>query len=130
MQLRLKSDFEETSPTATANYGVLLSLPKILTHALKAAMVLDNEPYPYEKWLFYAARKTKTGKLLIPSVEKILNLIADDMIRFKGLESDNPISQELRVIRRILIEVAQNNGYNYPWLNKWWLYITQALKQG
>jgi hypothetical protein len=104
----------------------LLSLPKVLAHALRAAMVLDCEPYPYDKWLYYAALKTPTGKKLVPSIDKILNLIAEDTLRFKGSEKDNPISQELRVIRRILIETAQTKGINEPWLERWWLYMTQS----
>lgn len=106
--------------------GVLLSLPKTLAHALRAAMVLDGEPYPYDKWLYYAASQTPTGKKLIPSIEKIINLIADDKLRFKGSESDHPISQELRVIRRLLVKAAQAKGNNAPWLEKWWLYMTQS----
>ena len=109
--------------------GVLLSLPKTIAHALRAAMVLDGEPYPYDKWLYYTASQTPTGKKLIPSVEKIINLIADDKLRFKGSEADHPIGQELRVIRRILIEAAQAKGNNSPWLEKWWLYITHSRDQ-
>ena len=105
--------------------GFLLSLPKVIAHALRAAMVLDGQPYPYDKWLYYAASQTPTGKKLVPSIEKILNLIAKDNLRFKGSESDHPISQELRVIRRILVETAQVKGNNSPWLEKWWLFMTQ-----
>ncbi|KKN39080.1 hypothetical protein LCGC14_0747120 [marine sediment metagenome] len=106
--------------------AVLLSLPKTIAHALRASMVLDGEPYPYDKWLFYSASQTPTGKKLVPSVEKIINLIADDKLRFKGTEANHPISQELRVIRRILIEAAQGKGNFSPWLEKWWLYLTQS----
>lgn len=105
--------------------GVLLSLPKVIAHALRAAMVLDGEPYPYDKWLYYAASQTPTGKKLTSSVEKILDLIAKDNLRFKGSEADHPISQELRIIRRILVESAQDKGNYSPWLEKWWLYMTQ-----
>jgi len=106
--------------------GVLLSLPKVLAHALRAAMVLDGEPYPYDKWLYYAASKTPTGKLQIPSVIKICDFIAEDMLRFKGSELEHPISQELKVIRQILIKSANAKGNYSPWLEKWWLYMTQA----
>ena len=34
----------------------LLSLPKAMAHALQTAMVIDGEPYPYDKWLCFAAR--------------------------------------------------------------------------
>ena len=103
----------------------LLSLPKVLAHALKAAMVLDGEPYPYDKWLYYAALKTPTGKKIKPSIDKIIDLIAKDNLRFKGSEADNPIGQELRVIRKTLIEEAHARGNTSPWLETWWLYMTQ-----
>ena len=105
--------------------GVLLSLPKTIAHALRAAMVLDGQPYPYDKWLYYAASQTPTGRKLVPSVEKIIDYIAQNKLRFKGSEADHPISQELRVIRRILIEAAQAKGNNSPWLDRWWLYMAQ-----
>ncbi|MHA2472890.1 MAG: hypothetical protein ACXAES_06635 [Promethearchaeota archaeon] len=107
--------------------GVLLSLPKTLAHALRAAMVLDNEPYPYDKWLFFMASKTPTGKKLIPSVDKIIDLMTGDGLRFEGPKAENPINMELRVIREILIEEARAKGNDSPWLEKWWLYMTQAL---
>ena len=106
--------------------GVILSLPKVIAHALRAAMVLDGEPYPYDKWLYYRASQTPTGKKFVPSIDKILDFIAEDNLRFKGSESEHPISQELRVIRRILIEAAQTKGNNSPWLEKWWLYMTES----
>ncbi len=106
--------------------GVLLSLPKTLAQSLRAAMVLDNEPYPYDKWLYYMAKKMPTGKKLIPSIETILNILAEGGLHFKGSEKDNPISQEIREIRKILIEEARSRGNNSPWLEKWWLYMTQA----
>jgi len=103
----------------------LLSLPKVLAHALRAAMVLDGEPYPYDKWLYYTASKTPTGKKLVPSIDRIIDLIANDTLRFNGTEAENPISQELRVIRKTLIEEAQAKGNRSTWLDKWWLYMTQ-----
>jgi predicted nucleotidyltransferase len=106
--------------------GVLLSIPKTIAHALRAAMVLDGQPYPYDKWLYYRASQTPTGKKLVLSIDKIIDLIAEDNLRFEGSESEHPISQELRVIRRILIEAAQAKGNNSPWLEKWWLYMTQS----
>jgi predicted nucleotidyltransferase len=105
--------------------GVLLSLPKTIAHALRAAMVLDGEPYPYDKWLYHRASQTPTGKKLVPSIDKIIDLLAEDYLRFEGSESEHPISQELRVIRKILIETAQVKGNNSPWLDKWWLHMTQ-----
>ena len=105
--------------------GVSLALTKTIAHSLRAAMVLDSKPYPYDKWLYYAASKTPTGKKLIPSVEKILDYVAQDKLRFKGSEAEHPINQELRVIRRILVESAQVKGNHSPWLEKWWLHMTQ-----
>ncbi len=107
-------------------FAVLVSLTEVLTHALKAAMILDGKPYPNAKWLHYAAVQTPTGSLLAPRIETILDLLAADNLRFKGPESDNPISHELRSIRAILVESAHAKGIHPPWLDKWWLYINQS----
>jgi len=106
--------------------AVLLTAAKCLTHALKAAMALDGEPWPYEKWLHHAAVKTPTGSALAPGIETILNLLAADKLRFEGPEADNPISREMHGIRRILIDAARAKGINEPWLNQWWLHMDQA----
>jgi hypothetical protein len=53
--------------------------------------------------------------------------MSGDGLRFEGSEAENPISMELRVIRKILIEEARAKGNDSPWLEKWWLYMTQAL---
>lgn len=106
--------------------GFLLSLPKVIAHALRAAMALDEQPYPYDKWLYRAASRTPTGRLLAASVEKILDLIGAGKLRFEGPESAHPVSQELRVVRRILIEAAQAKGIREPWLTQWWLHMNQA----
>ena len=68
--------------------ALLLSLPKVLAHALRAAMVLDGEPYPYDKWLYFAARQTPTGRLLAPHVETVLDLLGRDLLRFAGSERE------------------------------------------
>lgn len=106
--------------------GIFLSLPKVIAHALRAAMVLDSEPYPYDKWLYFASSKTSTGEKLIPSINKILDLLASNKLRFEGSEAENPISQELRIMRKILIENAIAKGIDTPWLYEWWLFMTQA----
>ncbi len=30
--------------------SLLINIPKVLSHALKAAVILEGEPYPYDKW--------------------------------------------------------------------------------
>lgn len=106
--------------------ALLLSLTKTIAHALQAAMVLDGEPYPYDKWLCRAARQTPTGARVATSVDAILNLIARGQLHFPGGESQHPISHELRAIRKILIDAARGQAINEPWLEKWWLYMDQA----
>ena len=86
--------------------AVLFSLSVVLTHAHRAAMILDAEPYPYQKWLHYAAIRTPTGNRVTKRAERILDLLVDDYLRFEGPERDNAISHELRHIRGILIEAA------------------------
>lgn len=108
------------------SFAVLASLAKTLAHALRAVMVLDGEPYPYEKWLHQTAVLTPTGSLLAPHVDQILNHLAADCLRLIGPEPANPISQTLRQIRQLLIDAARDRGIDEPWLEKWWLHINQA----
>ena len=108
--------------------AVLLSLPKAIAHSLRAAMVLDGQPYPYDKWLAWAARQTPTGRALVPSVERILDHLAAGHLRYEGGESTHPISLELREIRRTLIGSAIKAGIDKPWLKQWWLYMTEAKR--
>jgi len=46
-----------------------------LGHALRAAMVLHGEPYPYSKWLYRRASETPTGRALAPKVEQWIDLL-------------------------------------------------------
>ncbi len=108
--------------------GVLLSLPKVVRHALQAAMALDGEPFPYDKWLLHAARHTPTGRRIAPCVEKIVDLLGADALRFAGRERDNPISRTLREIRGILIDAARAHGIDEPWLTEWYLHMHRAAQ--
>lgn len=109
--------------------ALLLSLPKVLAHALRAAMVLDGEPYPYDKWLHFAARQTPTGQRLAPHVENVLDLLARDLLRFPGREREHPIGLELRAIRGLLVDAARQASLDEPWLDKWWLYMDEDQRQ-
>jgi len=106
--------------------ALLLSLPKVVAHALRAAITLDGEPYPYDKWLYWAAQKTPTGRLIVPHVERIVGLLSQGLLRFEGNESDHPISLELKKIRSALIESSRAKGNDAPWLIQWWRYMNQA----
>ena len=108
--------------------GALLALSKTIAHALRAAIVLDRQPYPYDKWLHHAAGATPTGKLLLPGLERILDLLAADKLRAGGPESDHPIGVELRVMRQVLIDAAEAGGIRQPWLRKWWLHMDEACE--
>ena len=51
-----------------------------------------------------------------------------DLVSAKGLEIDlpepeNPISDELRVIRRHIVDMTRERGWDEPWLERWWHYM-------
>jgi hypothetical protein len=70
-----------------------------LAHGLRACLSLDGQPYPYEKWLWSAASRTPTGQLIAPAVNRIMDHLASDALRFPGPESENPLSLELKGLR-------------------------------
>jgi hypothetical protein len=117
----LDNPIERNQPVA-----VLLFLSKVLGHALRTAMVLDGEPYPYDKWLHPMAVATPTGARLKDDVQIILDLLADDILRLGGPEGENPIALSIRRIRATLIEAAMGSGIDERWLTKWWLHMDQA----
>ncbi|MDP6453850.1 MAG: hypothetical protein QF898_11115 [SAR202 cluster bacterium] len=103
-----------------------LNTSQALLHALRACLSLEGEPYPYDKWLWKSASQTETGQKLSPHVNSILDHLADDALRLPGPESDNPLSQDFREIRGVLIDSARQSGIDEPWLVRWWEHINQA----
>ncbi len=108
--------------------ALLQALVPTLNHALRAALVLDSQPYPYIKWLGHAAAQTPTGRLIIPLVDNIVKLLAQDALHHPGPEAGHPLGAKLREIRRVLIDSARVGGIDEPWLERWWVYMTQAAK--
>lgn len=108
--------------------AILQGLSSALTHALRAAMILDGVPYPYVKWLAQAAAGTPTGSRLAPAVEGLLDSLAANGLRAPGPERTHPLSLGLREIRRILIEASRQRGIDGPWLEDWYLYLPEARR--
>lgn len=117
------------SPTNRGDPLALLQLAsKTLGHALRAALVLDREPYPYDKWLAHDARETPTGTVVERGARRVLDLLARDVLRQPGPERDHPLGLALREIRVELIDAARAGGIDGPWLDEWWLYIDEARR--
>ncbi len=95
-------------------------------HALRAALVLDGEPYPYDKWLAAAARRTPTGTAIEERVRALLDLFAQDALRQPGPEREHPIRPVFLDIRKQLIDSARKRGIDGPWLDEWWLSLDAA----
>jgi hypothetical protein len=73
-----------------------------------------------------SASQTETGQMLAPHVNCIMDHLADDALRLPGPESENPLSQDFREIRGVLINSARRSGIDEPWLIRWWEHINQA----
>jgi Domain of unknown function (DUF4037) len=108
--------------------AVLQAMTQTLSHALRAAMVVDGQPYPYVKWLGRAAFRTPTGRRLEPKVTELLDLLAQDALRAPGPEKHHPLTRALREIRSLLVDAAQESGLDAPWLHDWWLFMDQARR--
>src|SRR5690606_29507336 len=72
--------------------AVLFGVAQALAHALRAALVLDGHPYPYDKWLHLEAVRHPTGRALAAHVEVLLECMANDALRRAGPEKENPLS--------------------------------------
>jgi hypothetical protein len=106
--------------------GLLLAASKAIAHILKASLVLDGEPYPYDKWLSHAAAQTPTGRKVLPKIDNVLDLLAGGAIRLKAPVRDHPLYHALKDARNVLLQSARAKGNDAQWLSKWWLHIDQA----
>ena len=106
--------------------GLLLAASKAIAHMLKATLVLDGEPYPYDKWLSYAAAQNPTGQQVLPKIDNVLDLFAGDAIRLKAPVRNHPLYHALKDARDVLLQSARAKGLDAPWLRHWWLYMNQA----
>jgi len=106
--------------------AVLLSLTKVLGHALRAACVLDGRPYHYDKWVFHDALGCPTGRRVARHVDRVLGTLARDGLRPAVMRGANPVNRELRRIRFDLIAMAERKGIGARWLREWWYFMDAA----
>ena len=106
--------------------AVLLAAASCLRQALRAAMVLDGHPYPYDKWLHPDALATPTGAAMAPWVERLLDGLAGDALRPAVPEPSHPLVQALKEMRRVLAGRAREAGLDGDYLDRWWLHMTAA----
>jgi Domain of unknown function (DUF4037) len=106
--------------------AVLLAAASCLRQALQAAMVLDGQPYPYDKWLHPDALAAPTGAALAPGVEHLLDLVTGDSLRAAVPEASHPVVQVLKEMRHVLVGRARETGLDGEYLDRWWLHMTDA----
>ena len=115
------------NPIERGNHtALLLGVAKTITHALQAGIVLDGQPYPYDKWLHRAAMETPTGREVGQAVDRIFELLGSDALRLQMPQNEHPITKELMTIRKLLIDAAHARGIEGEWLGSWWLHMNQA----
>ena len=101
-----------------------------ISHALRAAVVLDGEPYPYVKWLAAAAARRPTGARVGALVNELLELLATGALPIPGPEREHPLNVKLRQIRNLLIAAARSRGIDGPWLQRWYLHLDMRQRIG
>lgn len=107
-------------------FAVLQADVPTLNHALRAAMVLDGEPYPYVKWLGQAAGQTPTGREVVAFSRQCLDALSTGALHQGGPEKDHPINTLLSQIRKTLIDAARQGSIREPWLERWREHIGPA----
>ena len=80
-------------------------------------MVLDREPYPYDKWLASRAFGCPTGALLRPAAERVVATAAAPDVGPSG-----PLAE----MREVLLRRAALAGIDGMWLHRWWLHLHTA----
>jgi hypothetical protein len=109
-------------------FPLLLFGLSAVAHALRAALVLDGEPYPYDKWLETRARETPTGAEIARRPAGLLRELGRGALDGPRGE-EHPIRLALNDIRTSLRDAAERAGIAGPWLREWWLHI-HASREG
>jgi hypothetical protein len=110
-------------------FPLLLFGLSAVAHALRAALVLDGEPYPYDKWLLARARETPTGAEIARLAATLLGELGTGALRDGPRGEEHPIRVALNDIRHTLRDAAEHAGIQGPWLREWWLHI-HASREG
>ena len=111
--------------TRNESVALLVNFPKVLVLAMRAAIVLDGEPYPYDKWLYRAAKRSSVAGELIPVLDRCIDHLTGDALRSTA-GRQSPIFKELSNLRDIICQAAKEKGIDEPWLGKFWLYFNQS----
>jgi hypothetical protein len=104
--------------------ATLLALSSTLAHALRAASVLDAQPYHYSKWLAHRARSGATGRRVVELGDELIALLGTDVLRLAVPEAQHPLNLKLKEIRSALTTAAVSNGFDGDYLHHWWLHLT------
>ncbi len=104
----------------------LISVTEAAAHGMRAALVLDGVPYPYEKWLAARALTCPTGRPACKAVERLLGALEAGGLRAQAGSVGADIQAPLSELRSILIGRARGAGLDGPWLERWWLYLPDA----
>jgi len=106
--------------------AVLLSMTKMIAHALRTAIVLQGEPYPYDKWLYRAAAATPTARELTPLVDSIVDRLSPSLLRHAENDHTHPLGREVMALRRALVTMIRDAGIDGDWIDHWYLHMTEA----
>ncbi len=108
--------------------AVLLSLTKMIAQTLRTAMVLQGEPYPYDKWLYHAAAATPVGRELTPLVDRVVDQLQPALLRHAEHDRTHPLGREVKALRNELVRLIRAHGIDGGWLTHWYLHMTEASK--
>ena len=109
-------------------HALLQFAPRSIAHALRAALILDGEPYPYDKWLAWSARRHAAGARVEAEASRLFDRLASDALRRPGPEDGHPVRASMLEVRGALVEEARRHGIDEPWLDRWWLDLAQARR--
>lgn len=104
--------------------ALLLTMSKFIEHALKAAIISNGRPYPYQKWLYHTASGIDSCNLLVNEIDLLLEIIERNGILGDVNDIDNNVLfKSMEKIKGALIDLASIHNIESPIIEKWYLYI-------
>lgn len=106
--------------------SLLLTISRFIEYTLKAAIIINREPYPYKKWLHYAANKIDSCSSLVNEIYLLIDIIEQKgFLGDKKDIEDNVLFKSMENIKISLKDLATQNNIESPIIEKWYLYIEQ-----
>jgi hypothetical protein len=104
--------------------SALLHCGRLIQGMCQLSYLLDAEPYPHDKWLFYYLPTTHFGQAHSADILRYVDTVAENRIPRLDLPLDEyPQYREANALIGAIGQAIREGYGDQPWLGEWYLYV-------